>query len=44
MGKIIEKVVYKESPRARISEYFNNNNNGKFINWKQPRRFSGGGN
>ena len=40
--KIVEKVIYKESPTARIPEYFNNNNNGKIIKWKQSRRFLGG--
>lgn len=40
--KIVERVVIKESPVSRIPEYFNNNNNGKIIKWKQSRRFLGG--
>lgn len=40
--KIVEKVIFKESPTARLPDYFNNNNNGKLIKWKQPRRFLGG--
>lgn len=40
--KIVEKVIFKESPTARLPEYFNNNNDGKLIKWKQPRRFLGG--
>ena len=37
--QVIEKVVYKESPTARLPDYFNNNNEGKIIKWKQSRRF-----
>lgn len=40
--QVVEKVVYKESPTARLPDYFNNNNNGKLIKWKQSRRFRGG--
>ena len=40
--QVVEKVVYKESPTARLPDYFNNNNDGKLIKWKQPRRFRGG--
>lgn len=37
--QVVEKVVYKESPTARLPDYFNNNNDGKIIKWKQTRRF-----
>ena len=37
--QVVEKVVYKESPTARLPDYFNNNNDGKIIKWKQSRRF-----
>ena len=40
--QVVEKVVYKESPTARLPDYFNNNNDGKLIKWKQSRRFRGG--
>ena len=40
--QVVEKVVYKESPTARFPDYFNNNNEGKIIKWKQSRRFRGG--
>lgn len=40
--QVVEKVVYKESPTARLPNYFNNNNDGKIIKWKQSRRFRGG--
>nr|DAP83295.1 MAG TPA: helix-turn-helix domain protein [Caudoviricetes sp.] len=40
--QVIEKVVYKESQTARLPDYFNNNNEGKIIKWKQSRRFRGG--
>ena len=40
--QVVEKVVYKESPTARLPDYFNNNNDGKIIKWKQSRRFRGG--
>ena len=40
--QVVEKVVYKESPTARLPDYFNNNNEGKIIKWKQSRRFRGG--
>lgn len=42
--QVVEKVVYKESPTARLPDYFNNNNDGKLINWKQSRRYRGGRN
>lgn len=28
--------------RARLPDYFNNNNDGKLIKWKESRRFRGG--
>lgn len=40
--QIVEKVVYKENQTARLPDYFNNNNNGRLIKWKQSRRFRGG--
>ena len=40
--QVVEKVVYKENPTARLPDYFNNNNDGKLIKWKQSRRFRGG--
>ena len=40
--QVVEKVVYKESPTARLPDYFNNNNDGKLIKWKQSRRYRGG--
>lgn len=40
--QVVEKVVYKESPTARLPAYFNNNNDGKIIKWNQSRRFRGG--
>nr|DAO32257.1 MAG TPA: helix-turn-helix domain protein [Caudoviricetes sp.] len=42
--QVIEKVVYKESQTARLPDYFNNNNGGKLIKWKQSRRYRGGRN
>ncbi|WP_295526681.1 helix-turn-helix transcriptional regulator [uncultured Streptococcus sp.] len=42
--QVVEKVVYKESPTARLTDYFNNNNDGKLIKWKQSRRYQGGRN
>ena len=42
--QVVEKVVYKESPTARLPDYFNNNNEGKIIKWKQSRRYRGGRN
>ena len=42
--QVVEKVVYKESPTARLPDYFNNNNDGKLIKWKQSRRYRGGRN
>ena len=42
--QVVEKVVYKESPTARLPDYFNNNNDGKIIKWKQSRRYQGGRN
>ena len=38
--QVVEKVVYKESPTARLPDYFNNNNDGKLIKWKQSRKLS----
>lgn len=40
--QVVEKVIYKESPTAILPNYFNNNNDGKIIKWKQSRRFRGG--
>mgnify|MGYP000939740396 FL=1 len=42
--QVVEKVVHKESPTARLPDYFNNNNDGKIIKWKQSRRYRGGRN
>ena len=42
--QVVEKVVYKESQTARLPDYFNNNNDGKIIKWKQSRRYRGGRN
>lgn len=42
--QVVEKVVYKESPTARLPDYFNNNNDFKIIEWKQSRRYRGGRN
>lgn len=42
--QVVEKVVYKESPTARLPDFFNNNNDGKIIKWKQSRRYRGGRN
>ena len=42
--QVVEKVVYKESPTARLPDYFNNNNEGKIIKRKQSRRYRGGRN
>ena len=36
--QVVEKVVYKESPTARLPDYFNNNNDDKIIKWKQSQR------
>lgn len=40
--KIVEKVVYKESPTARLPDYHNNNNDGKIIKWVKSKRYMGG--
>lgn len=40
--QVVEKVVHKESPTARLPSYHNNNNDGKIIKWKQSRKFRGG--
>lgn len=40
--QVVEKIIYKESPTARLPDYHNNNNDGKIIKWKQSRRFRGG--
>jgi transcriptional regulator with XRE-family HTH domain len=42
--QVVEKVIYKESPTARLPDYHNNNNDGKLIKWKQSRRYRGGRN
>lgn len=42
--QVVEKIIYKESPTARLPDYFNNNNEGKIIKWKQSRRYRGGRN
>lgn len=42
--QVVEKVVYKESPTARLPNYFNNNNDGKIIKRKESRRYRGGRN
>ena len=41
---VVEKIIYKESPTARLPDYHNNNNDGKIIKWKQSRRYRGGRN
>ena len=40
--KIVEKVIYKESPTARLPDYHNNNNDGKIIKWVKSKRYMGG--
>lgn len=40
--QVVEKVVYKESPTARLPDYFNNNNDGKLIKWVKSKRYMGG--
>ncbi len=40
--QVIERIIYKESPTARLPGYHNNNNDGKIIKWKQSRIFRGG--
>ena len=40
--QVVEKVVYKESPTARLPDYFNNNNDGKIIKWVKTKRYMGG--
>ncbi|VPG76798.1 gp24 [Streptococcus pneumoniae] len=40
--QVVEKVVYKESPTARLPDYFNNNNEGKIIKWVKTKRYMGG--
>lgn len=40
--QVVEKVVYKESPTARLPDYFNNNNDGKIIKWVKSKRYMGG--
>ena len=40
--QVVEKVVYKESPTARLPDYFNNNNDGKIIKWGKSKRYMGG--
>lgn len=32
----------KESPTARLPDYFNNNNEGKIIKWVKTKRYMGG--
>ena len=40
--QVVEKVIYKESPTARLPAYFNNNNNGKLIKWVTSKKYIGG--
>ena len=40
--QVVEKVVYKESPTARLPDYHNNNNDGKIIKWVKSKRYMGG--
>ncbi|CIV77462.1 prophage LambdaSa2%2C Cro/CI family transcriptional regulator [Streptococcus pneumoniae] len=40
--QVVEKVVYKESPTARLPDYFNNNNEEVFIKWVKTKRYMGG--
>lgn len=39
---VVEKVIYKESPTARLPDYHNNNNDGKLIKWIKTKRYTGG--
>ena len=38
----VEKIIYKESPTARLPDYHNNNNDGKIIKWVKSKRYTGG--
>ena len=38
--QVVEKVVYKESPTARLPDY--HNNDGKIIKWVKSKRYMGG--
>lgn len=40
--QVVEKAVYKESPPARLPDYFNNNNDGKLIKWVKSKRYMEG--
>ena len=40
--QVVEKVVYKESPTARLPDYHNNNNDGKIIKWVKSKKYMGG--
>ena len=40
--EVVEKTIYKESPTARLPDYFNNNNDGKLIKWVKTKRYMGG--
>ena len=40
--QVVEKTIYKESPTARLPDYFNNNNDGKLIKWVKTKRYMGG--
>ena len=39
---VVEKIIYKESPTARLPDYHNNNNDGKIIKWVKSKRYMGG--
>lgn len=39
---LVEKIIYKESPTARLPDYHNNNNDGKIIKWVKSKRYMGG--
>lgn len=36
--KVVEKIVYVEKDIGRIPPYWNNDNTGKLIKWKERRR------
>lgn len=38
----VEKIIYKESPTARLPNYHNNNNDGKIIKWVKSKKYMGG--
>nr|DAU71758.1 MAG TPA: hypothetical protein [Caudoviricetes sp.] len=40
--QVVEKIIYKESPTARLPDYHNNNNDGKIIKWIKSKKYMGG--